>query len=105
MEKNSVFKAFYENCIDSSPINIRDAFFGYEINIFIYVYFLIKNSGGTGPELLYATAQEPQIPMFFDGRPADMSLKFQLYNRKTKGRQTVGTEECLKKLCEKDQIF
>jgi hypothetical protein len=104
MEKDSVFKAFYENCIDSSPINIRDAFFGYEIYLF-YVYFLIKNSGRTGPELLYATAQEPQIPKFFDGRPADMSLQFELYNRETKSRQTVGTEECLKKLCEREIKF
>jgi hypothetical protein len=36
MEKDSVFKAFYENCIDSSPINIRDAFFGYQLNLFIF---------------------------------------------------------------------
>jgi hypothetical protein len=97
MEKDTVFKAFYENCIDSSPINIRDTFFGLEkINLFLLLIYKQKNSGRTGHELLHATVEEPQIPKFFDGRPADMSLQFELFNRKTKCRQTVGTEECLK---------
>jgi hypothetical protein len=28
-----------------------------------------------------------------------------MYNRKTKSRETVGTEECLKRLCEREIKF